>query len=74
MLDRDSMGAVSYCDSTEVSLLFNPRPNESVVECLIRRENILKHASANDYLLQHIIIFDDDFEKISHKEKRAHSY
>ena len=66
MLDRDSMGAVSYWDSTEASLLFNPRPNESVVECLIRRENILKHASTNNDLLQQIIIFDDDFEKISH--------
>ena len=50
--------ASNYWNSDEAKKLFNPSPNESVTDCLIRRDHLLYSACTNDDALLRIL---DDF-------------
>ena len=60
---------VSYFDSTDACLLFNPMPGESVLQCLSRRVEMLKAASFDDSLLEEMVEGIDSLSELTAKQK-----
>ena len=59
----------SYWNSSNAILLFNPIAGESVVSCLIRREELLRGATFDDDILLSLVSDIKDINELTSKQK-----
>ena len=56
-------------DSTDARLLFNLMPEESVLECLFRRTEMMKAASFDDSCLEELVAGIDSVSDLTVKQR-----
>ena len=59
----------SYWNSSNAILLFNPIAGESVISCLIRREELLRGATFDDDILLSLLSDIKDTNELTSKQK-----
>ena len=71
---NDNYSTLSYFDSPEAKLLFSPKNNETVKDCLICRESLLRSALTDDMVLDHIVNDSKLLCKLEYKKRNCIRY
>ena len=64
----------TYWDSTEAKILFRPKENETVLNCLRRREEILLQACLSDEIMLELTSGSSPIDELSSKQKEHLRY